>query len=395
MEFSGKGGLIREWRRRDSFEETDSSDGDAVDPLEHTTNPRELAAAVAASRIHSLRQTTNPAELKKAIALSRASSEESEKKRKESSENMAEAIAESRAYEQSREDEARRRRFAAEDAALAASKEFSALNARTRETIAAILDGDRDCATALRRATEAYAAESTLIRSKQRLAPPPTMCRRCRAYHASTAGLCSSCAAVPVEARFIDDDDARDLCVPNLVKQFRRMSRNRRRKRLPAPPSLGDQRSGRELLAARLARHGRAIVNVSGDGACQFRAVSVGLWDDERHHALVRRKALEVLRAKPPEVHDCQVYVSQGLQIGTVAVGDDFDRYVTALADDRSWGDHNTLQACSDAFRARVLLVTTHAENYELVVEPRGAEAVCELWVGFHSEMHYVAAAAL
>ena len=67
MEFGGKGGLIREWRRRDSFEETDSSDGDVVDPLEQTTNPRELAAAVAASRIHSLRQTTNPAELKKAL----------------------------------------------------------------------------------------------------------------------------------------------------------------------------------------------------------------------------------------------------------------------------------------------------------------------------------------
>ena len=81
------GGLIREWRRRDSFEETDSSDGD---PLEQTTNPRDLAAAVAASRVHNLRQTTNPAELKKAIAMSRASSEESEKKRKESSENMAE-----------------------------------------------------------------------------------------------------------------------------------------------------------------------------------------------------------------------------------------------------------------------------------------------------------------
>ena len=82
------------------------------------------------------------------------------------------------------------------DAASAAVREFSALNERTRETIAAILDGDRDCATALRRATEAYAAESTRIRSKQRLAPPPTLCRRCRAYHASEAGLCSSCAAV-------------------------------------------------------------------------------------------------------------------------------------------------------------------------------------------------------
>ena len=82
------GGLIREWRRRDSFEETDSSDGDVVDPLEQTTDPRALSAAIAASRVHNLRQTTNPAELKKAIAMSRASSEESEKKRKESSETV-------------------------------------------------------------------------------------------------------------------------------------------------------------------------------------------------------------------------------------------------------------------------------------------------------------------
>ena len=29
------------------------------------------------------------------------------------------------------------------------------------------------------------------------------------------------------------------------------------------------------------------------------------------------------------------------------------------------------------------------------VLRPRGAEAVCEIWIGFHSEMHYVAAAAL
>ena len=130
-------------------------------------------------------------------------------------------------------------------------------------------------------------------------------------------------------------------------------------------------------------------MNVSGDGACQFRAVSVGLWDSERHHALVRRKALEVLRAKPPEVHDCQVYVSQGLQIGTVAVGDDFDQYINALADDRSWGDHNTPGAATRA--AAALLVTTHAENCDWS-SSRAARAVCALWVGFHSEMPAAAA---
>ena len=102
-------------------------------------------------------------------------------------------------------------RFARGGRALAAAKEFSALNARTRETIAAILDGDRDRHRAAP-GDRAYAAESTLIRSEAALAPPPTLCRRCRAYHASKAGLCSSCAAVPVEARFIDEG-TRATCV--------------------------------------------------------------------------------------------------------------------------------------------------------------------------------------
>ena len=98
MAFTNNDGMIRNWRQ-DSFEEMDASGGDPAGPLEQTTNPHELAAAVAASRTHSLRQTTNPAELVAAIQISRASSEESEKKKRDSSQSMAEALAESRAYE--------------------------------------------------------------------------------------------------------------------------------------------------------------------------------------------------------------------------------------------------------------------------------------------------------
>jgi len=34
--------------------------------------------------------------------------------------------------------------------------------------------------------------------------------------------------------------------------------------------------------------------------------------------------------------------------------------------------------------------VTTHKENWDLVVEPRDEAAASEIWLGFHSEMHYV-----
>ena len=153
---------------------------------------------------------------------------------------MAEAIAESRAYEQSREDEARRRRFAAEDAALAASRVLGVERTDARDHRGDFrwrprlrhraAPGDRG----LRGRKHLDTVEAALGAAAHLVPPVPRLPR-------VRAGLCSSCAAVPVEARFIDER-RRDLCVPNLVKQFRRMGRNRRRKRLPAPPSLGDMR---------------------------------------------------------------------------------------------------------------------------------------------------------
>ena len=49
------------------------------------------------------------------------------------------------------------------------------------------------------------------------------------------------------------------------------------------------------------------------------------------------------------------------------------------------------VQACADCYCVRIHLVTTHSDNHHLVVEP-SHEAVCNICIGFHSEMHYVSA---
>jgi len=327
----------------------------------------------------------DPAALERASAASR-------EERRRSAEAMDEALQESRVYEESRATEARRRRFAAEDAERAAKEALAALNAKTADAVAHALQGDADASAALKRAADAYAREAAAIKERQRATAPAALCRNCDEFYAVRGGLCSGCRARRAEEKA--------ACGPEnplggLFRKFRKLGRQSRRQRLPSPPTPHDRRTGRELLGARLARHGRRVVDVGGDGACQFRAVAHGLWGDEEHHALVREKAMEVMRARPPLVFDCQVYVSNALgAIGTLSVEDHMDDYLAAIADARSWGDHNTLQACADAYKARILLVTTHQDNFELVLEPRDDEAVSEIWIGFHSEMHYVSTAA-
>mmetsp|Transcript_22754 Transcript_22754/g.70367 ORF Transcript_22754/g.70367 Transcript_22754/m.70367 type:complete len:361 (-) Transcript_22754:52-1134(-) len=327
----------------------------------------------------------DPAALERALAASR-------EERRRSAEAMDEALQESRVYEESRATEARRRRFAAEDAERAAKEALAALNAKTADAVAHALQGDADASAALKRAADAYAREAAAIKERQRATAPAALCRNCDEFYAVRGGLCSGCRARRAEEKA--------ACGPEnplggLFRKFRKLGRQSRRQRLPSPPTPHDRRTGRELLGARLARHGRRVVDVGGDGACQFRAVAHGLWGDESHHALVREKAMEVMRTRPPLVFDCQVYVSNALgAIGALSVEDHLDEYLMAMSDSRSWGDHNTLQACADAYKARILLVTTHEDNYDIKLEPRDEEAISEIWIGFHSEMHYVSTAA-
>jgi len=172
--------------------------------------------------------------------------------------------------------------------------------------------------------------------------------------------------------------------------------REHRRRSLPAPPTPEAAATGRRLLEARLAAHRRRGRDVKGDGACQFRAVSHQLWEDEQYHGLVRERAVRQLRDDPPDVFDCEVYVSRSGPFGGFAgvrvepVGDAVGTYLDTMRLDESWGDATTLQAVATVFRVRILLVTTHSTNHELIIEPEHEPAIREIWLGFYSEMHYI-----
>ena len=59
------------------------------------------------------------------------------------------------------------------------------------------------------------------------------------------------------------------------------------------------------------------MVDVAGDGACQFRALAHQLRGNEGGHADVRRDVVEYLRRHPPAFHDVQVYHSGAGRVET------------------------------------------------------------------------------
>lgn len=312
-------------------------------------------------------------------------------------EELDAALTESRIYEESRLEEATMRRLRWEVADERRRDELAQLNARFAEEVRDAVEAGpyEDLREVVWLAVARYTAEAAGIEERgprgALSASSELLCPLCKNYHGSAEwhGLCSRCRALPLSKKV--------GCGPSLFKAVGRAIRQRSRRSLPAPPSPDQWRSGRRLLEERLARHAKTGKNVKGDGACQFRAVADQLFDDERHHPLVRRRALDHLKAHPPDVFDCEVYVSDSTEptgVRVATVGTDFGEYLSAMSSNAAWGDATTLQACADAFQVRVLLVTTNDANFELLIEPDGVAALKEIWIGFHSEMHYISVVA-
>mmetsp|Transcript_18401 Transcript_18401/g.23941 ORF Transcript_18401/g.23941 Transcript_18401/m.23941 type:complete len:428 (-) Transcript_18401:2669-3952(-) len=319
------------------------------------------------------------------------------------------AIAESRAYEESQKEEAIMRRVRLEDAAKKRRECFEKLNIATMKRVNETLDGNSDDALAqLGAILFDYENESKRIdqiapSGKLRLKNEMPLCYVCREFHgiAEMNGMCSRCKVLKTSAKdhqLISETS----CAAAISRVFHSAGRHQhRRKKLPAPPSVQATINGRKLLEARLANYGRKIYQVKGDGACQFRAIAHQLFDHSKHHAIVRDRALRYLHEHPPLFHDCEIYVSPRLPFGTgknhavsvVSVGEDFSKYCKIMAQDSAWGDATTLQAIASVFRVRILLLTSHSANFEIVVEPDPTHceaAVREIWIGFFAEMHYV-----
>ena len=90
------------------------------------------------------------------------------------------------------------------------------------------------------------------------------------------------------------------------------------------------------VLKQRLSYYGLHMLQVGGDGNCQFRSASQQLFGTEAHHGYVRQQAVEYMRSH------------KALFSGFCADAVEFERYLARMARDRTWGDELTLRAISD-----------------------------------------------
>ncbi|KAF7801938.1 OTU domain-containing protein [Senna tora] len=134
--------------------------------------------------------------------------------------------------------------------------------------------------------------------------------------------------------------------------------------------NIEDQR-----LLHRLKIYGLCEVKVSGDGNCQFRALSDQMYRTPEHHKYVRKEIVKQLKDHP-SLYECYVPMK-------------YKQYYKKMAKSGEWGDHVTLQAAADKFGAKICLLTSFKDTCFLEITPQGKAPKHELWLSFWSEVHY------
>jgi len=113
----------------------------------------------------------------------------------------------------------------------------------------------------------------------------------------------------------------------------------------------------RARLRRRLADLGLDEFPITGDGACQFRALAHQLRGDQRDHAAIRAAVVGRLsRARDT--------------YAPFVVDETYDAFLRRMRKPDEWGDHVTLQAAADEFGIRICLLTSYATNPFLHILP-------------------------
>ncbi|EEF49296.1 cysteine-type peptidase, putative [Ricinus communis] len=99
-------------------------------------------------------------------------------------------------------------------------------------------------------------------------------------------------------------------------------------------PNLNDASMDHQRLIQRLNVYGLFEVKVSGDGNCQFRALSDQMFKSPEHHKHIRKEIVKQLKEY------------RSLYEGYVPMK--YKRYYKKMRKSGEWGDHITLQAAAD-----------------------------------------------
>ena len=128
----------------------------------------------------------------------------------------------------------------------------------------------------------------------------------------------------------------------------------------------------------RLANLRLSSVEVGDDGNCLFRALSQQLYGSQEYHAAVRAAIVERMR-------------SEEAFFGAMFEGDEFDKYLRAMARRRTWGDELCLRAAADWYGVLIHLVTSTSENWYLRYEPAASPPNKHCFLTYISPVHYEA----
>ncbi|KAH7670082.1 Ubiquitinyl hydrolase 1 protein [Dioscorea alata] len=140
-------------------------------------------------------------------------------------------------------------------------------------------------------------------------------------------------------------------------------------------PTLSDASLDHQRLLQRINAYGLVEVKVSGDGNCQFRALSDQLYRSPEYHKHVRKDIVKQLK-KNRSLYESYVPMR-------------YKQYYKKMSKIGEWGDHVTLQAAADKYEAKICLLTSFRDSCFVEIVPRQQPPRRELWLSFWSEVHY------
>ncbi|KAL6535829.1 OVARIAN TUMOR DOMAIN-containing deubiquitinating enzyme 12 [Orobanche hederae] len=140
-------------------------------------------------------------------------------------------------------------------------------------------------------------------------------------------------------------------------------------------PDSNNATMDHQRLIQRLHVYGLYEQKVSGDGNCQFRALSDQMYRSPEHHKYIRKEVVKQLKDYR-SLYECYVPMK-------------YSRYYKKMARSGEWGDHITLQAAADKFAAKICLLTSFRDTCFIEIVPQNQPPKRELWLSFWSEVHY------
>eukprot|EP00250_Pteridium_aquilinum_P004496 c14696_g1_i1 orf=216-938(+) len=140
-------------------------------------------------------------------------------------------------------------------------------------------------------------------------------------------------------------------------------------------PTYTDAESDHQRLLERLYEYGLEERKMSGDGNCQFRAISDQLYRTPEKHKYVRKHVIYQLKARKDLY---QEYVPMK-----------YKDYIRKMAKQGEWGDHVTLQAAADCFGMKICLVTSFKDTRYIEIMPKTPQRKDDIFLSFWSEVHY------